>query len=159
MEQKTLAVWLKSIIVGVGICGIIIVGLIIPITGTGTSYFPTEYENGFLEWMILLFMVMIPVYIALAFAWELASNIQKDNSFSKENARYLKIISYLAAGDTALFFMGNVFLFFMGFNDLSLFLFTLLADFAGVCIAVCAAALSHLTMKSALLQEQSDLTI
>ena len=38
-------------------------------------------------------------------------------------------------------------------------LFSLLIVFAGVAVAVAAAALSHLVQKAAVLQEQSDLTI
>ena len=159
MEQKTLAKWLKIIISGVGFCGVIVVGLIIPMFGKDLVESAPEFEHLFFPWIVLLFAVMIPVYVALAFAWEIASNIGRDKSFSNDNARYLKIISYLIAADTAVFFIMNVVYFIMEMSHPGVFLFSLLIDFAGVCITVCAAALSHLTMKSAVLQKQIDLTI
>lgn len=83
----------------------------------------------------------------------------KDRSFSNENAKYLKWISWLAAGDGIFFFIGNVVLLFINMSHPGVALFSLIVVFAGVAVAVAAAALSHLVKKAAALQEQSDLTI
>ena len=86
-------------------------------------------------------------------------NIGKDRSFCVENARLLKWISALAAADAAFFFLGNILYLLLGWSHPGVTLLCLLVVFVGVAISVAAAALSHLVMKAAALQEQSELTI
>jgi hypothetical protein len=104
-------------------------------------------------------MTAIPCYIALVLAWRIASNIGADKSFSLANASLFKWISILAAADSAFFFVGNIVLWLLNMNHPGIVVFSLLVVFAGVAVAVAAAALSHLVVKAADLQEQSDWTI
>ena len=76
-----------------------------------------------------------------------------------ENARALRAIAFLAAGDAAFFFLGNVVFLFLNMSHPGVVLASLLGVFAGVAVAIAAAALSHLVRKAAELQEQSDFTI
>ena len=71
----------------------------------------------------------------------------------------LQRIAWLAAGDTAFFFLGNVVFTLLSMNHPGILLLSLLICFAGVAVTVAAACLSHLVRKAADLQEQSDLTI
>ena len=83
-----------------------------------------------------------------------------DNSFSFDNSKNLKIISVLAAGDSAFFFLGNWALVFMDMSHPGVaIIFAPLVIFVGVAVSVVCAALSHLVYKSAVLQNESDLTI
>ncbi len=159
MEQKSLAKWLKIILVGVGLCGLIVYFVIFPSYGQSLVTDYPEFANRFWPWLIFLWVSGIPCYIVLVFGWMIASNIGKDRSFSNENAKYLKWISGLAAGDGIFFFIGNVVLLFTNMSHPGVALFSLIVVFAGVAVAVAAAALSHLVKKAAVLQEQSDLTI
>ena len=84
------------------------------------------------------------------------ANIGKDRSFSIENARLLKWISGLAAGDAAFFFLGNLLYLLLGWSHPGVMLLSLVAVFVGVAISVAAAALSHLVMKAALQQEERE---
>ena len=93
------------------------------------------------------------------FGWMIAGNIGRDRSFCMDNAKYLKWISWLAAGDAIYFFAGNVVMLFANMNHPGVIIISLFVIFAGVAIAVAAAALSHLVKKAAVLQEESDLTI
>ena len=159
MEQKTLARWLKVILIGVGICGLVVYFLIIPAYGTSlVSQYP-EFSGRYWPWLIFLWLTGVPCYTALVLGWKIASRIGADRSFTEDNARYLKWISWLAAGDAAFFFLGNVILLFTNNSHPGIVLFSLLIVFAGTAIAVAAAALSRLVKKAAALQEQSDLTI
>ena len=90
---------------------------------------------------------------------KIAENIGRDQSFTVANAKYLKWISILAMGDAALFFLGNIVYLFLNMNHPVIVLFSLLVVFAGVTVAIAAAALSHLVLKAEVLQEQSDWTI
>jgi hypothetical protein len=160
MKQASLAKWLKFIIFGVGICGLIVYALVIPMLGQALA----AAENGvfddcYLPWLIFIWVTAIPCYIALVLAWRIAGNIGADRSFSLENARLLKWISILAAADSAFFFLGNLVLWLLNMNHPAIVLFSMLVVFAGVAVAAASAALSHLVVKAADLQEQSDWTI
>ena len=159
MEQKTLATWLKVIIVGVGICGLAIYFVVIPSYGQAIVNDYPEFNGRFLPWLIFLWVSAIPCYAALVFGWRIASNIGRDKSFSNENAKYLKWVAWLAAGDGIFFFVGNMFLWLADMSHPGVVLLSLIVVFAGVAIAVASACLSHLVCKAAVLQEQSDLTI
>ncbi|MBR1391073.1 MAG: DUF2975 domain-containing protein [Lachnospiraceae bacterium] len=159
MEQKALTKWLKIILIGVGICGLIVYIVIFPSYGQSLVYEYPEFSNRYWPWLIFLWVSGIPCYTVLVFGWKIASNIGKDRSFSNENAGYLKWISWLAAADGIFFFVGNIVLLFTNMSHPGIALFSLLVVFAGVAVAVASAALSHLVQKAAVLQQQSDLTI
>lgn len=160
MKQSTLSKWLKFMIFGIGVCGLVFYLLVIPVMG----YFVAAMENGVYDycywpWLIFIWVTAIPCYITLLFGWKIAGNIGSDNSFCLENATLLKWISYLAVGDALLFFFGNITLLLLNMNHPSVVMLSLVIVFAGFAIAVAAAVLSYLVMKAAVLQEQSDLTI
>ena len=159
MEQKTLSRWLKVILVGVGLCGLVVYGAVLPLYGQSLVGQNPDMANRYWPWLIFLWATGVPCYAALVIGWRIAVNIGKDRSFSEDNARHLKRIALLAAGDAVFFFIGNIVLLFANMSHPGVVLGSLLVVFAGVAGSVAAAALSHLVLKAALLQEQSDLTI
>ena len=159
MKQDALARWLKFIIIGVGLCGLITYTVIMPRFGAYLVRHDTMLERNVMPWLILIWISAIPCYIVLFLGWRVADNIGADRSFSHDNAKYLKWISWLAAGDAAYFFLGNIVLWFSGMNHPGIVLYSLIVVFAGIAISVAAAALSHLVLKAAVLQEESDLTV
>lgn len=159
MKQDKLARWLKFIIIGVGLCGLVVYTLIVPMFGQGQIAEAPEFAGWYTPWMVFISITAIPVYIALFFCWKVASNIGNDRSFSMDNARLLKWISWLAAADSAYFFIGNIVLLLMNMSHPGVTLMSLIVVFGGVAITIASAALSHLIVKAADLQEESDLTI
>lgn len=159
MKQDTLSKWLKGILAGVGICGFIVYGAVVPMLAEAMAGEYPEFSGCRLPWLILIWATAVPCCIALILAWKIAANIGADCSFSIANANLLKWISVLAAGDAAFFFAGNLIFLLLGMNHPGILLCSLLVEFLGVAISVAAAALSHLVMKAAELQIQSDLTI
>ena len=159
MEQKALAKWLKLILIGVGICGLIIYAIVFPSCGQALIEEYPEFKGRFWPWMVFIWASGVPCYAVLALGWRIASKIGEDRSFSEENANSLKWISWYAAGDAVFFFAGNILLLFLDMSHPGAVLLSFLVVFAGVAVAVAAAALSHLVQKAAVLQEQSDLTI
>jgi hypothetical protein len=159
MKQKSLAKWLKVTIIGVALAGLAVLFVIIPILGQGIVGQNPEFEYCYYPWLVLFWVCGIPCYIALVLGWMIAVNIGKDRSFSLANAHYLSLISVLAAIDSALFFTVNIVFLLLNMNHPGIVLLSLIVVFIGVAISVAAAALSHLVMKAAELQEQSDLTI
>lgn len=159
MEQKSLSKWLKFITLGIAVCGIAVFAFLIPIVGKDLVEKYPEYSHCYYPWLIFLYAAGIPCYAVLILVWQIASNIGKDRSFTITNAKKLKTISLLAAGDAAFFFIVNIVYLLANMSHPSIALASLLVVFAGVVISVIAAALSHLIKKAADLQEQSDLTI
>lgn len=159
MNQKKLALWLKAIIIGVGICGTIVYFGILPDLGSFMHETYPEFSSWHWPWMIFLWCTAIPCYIVLVLGWKIAGNIGADRSFSKENAELLQSIAWLIAGDILFFFLGNAILFFCSMNHPGILLVSLLICVIGIAISVAAACLSHLVRKAADLQEQSDLTV
>lgn len=159
MSQKSLSNWIKGIIAGMAVCGGIIYFYLIPIFGKELAEANPEFAYCYVPWLVVLFISAIPCYVVLYFGWRIAGEIGKDNSFSKKNALYLKNISILAILDSVYFFGANLVLLLLRMNHPSIFLASLLVDFAGVAVTVTAAALSHLVQKAADIKEENELTI
>ena len=159
MDQDKLAKWLKFIIIGVGVCGLIVYAVIVPWFGRGQIDAEPELAGWYIPWLIFISITGIPVYIALCFCWKVAVNIGNDRSFSMDNAKLLKWISWLAAADSAYFFIGNIVLMLLNMNHPGIVMLSLIVVFGGVAVTIASASLSHLIVKAADLQEQSDLTI
>jgi hypothetical protein len=159
MEQNHLSKWLKLILIGVGICGLIVYAVVIPMYGLNLRASYPEFTNRFWPWLIFIWVSGIPCFTVLYFAWEIATNIGKDLSFTEQNASLLKKISVLSVADAGFFFAGNIVLLFLNMSHPSVVIASFVIAFVGVAVAVVSAVLSHLVKKAAALQEQSDWTI
>lgn len=159
MSQKSLSKWLKGIIAGMAVCGAIIYLYLIPVWGRDLVEANPEFSNCYIPWLAVLLISAIPCYLGLYFGWKIAAEIGKDNSFSMENALYLKNISILAALDSVYFFVANLVLMIINMNHPGIFLISLLVVFAGIAVTVAAAALSHLVKKAADIKAENELTI
>ena len=159
MNQNKLSLYLKVILAVIGVCGLVVYFLILPTCGESLHASFPEFSAWHWPWLIFLWCTALPCCAALILGWQIAGRIGQDRSFCMENARALRAIAYLAAGDAAFFFLGNVVFLLLNMNHPGIVLLSLVPEFAGVCIAIAAAALSHLVRKATALQEQSDLTI
>ena len=159
MTQTSLSNWLKTIIAGIAACGTVIYAYLIPQFGKDLVYANPEFSHWYAPWLSVIWLSAIPCYFVLYFGWKITTEIGRDNSFSMDNARYLKYISILALADSGYFFLANLALFILNMNHPGVFLGSLFVEFAGVAVAVAAAALSHLVQKAAKLQEENELTI
>lgn len=159
MSQKSLNKWLKGIITGMGICGAIIYLYLIPVWGRDIAEANPEFLYCYIPWIVVILVTAIPCYWGLYFGWRISSEIGKDNSFSMENARYLRNISMLAALDSVYFFLANLVLMILNMNHPGIFLLSLFVVFAGIAVTVATAGLSHLVRKAADLKAENELTI
>ncbi len=159
MKLVKLGIFLKTIIVGIAICGIAACAYVIPQTGKFIIKIYPELKSWFTPWLIFILSAAIPCFAALPFAWNIATQIKKDNSFSITNAKSLKAVSILAAADSVYFLIGNIVLWLFSYSHPSIVLLSLFAVFAGISIAVISASLSHLVLKAATIKDENDLTI
>lgn len=159
MGQKGLANWLKVIIIGTGICGLIGYGFLIPFFGKEIVDGAPELSHYYLPWLIFSYISAIPCFAVLVYGFLIANNIGNDKSFSIKNAIYLKNVSVLAIIDSAFVFVMNILYLLFNISHPGVAIMMLFVVFAGIAFSVLAAALSHLVKKAADLQEQSDYTI
>lgn len=159
MTQKSLSKWLKGVIVGIAVCGLVIYAVLVPMFGKDLAMENPEFAHAYYPWLAILWVSAIPCYLALYHGWKITARIARDNSFSKENARSLKHICMLALTDAAYCFAANLAMLFLDMSHPSILLASLFVDFAGVAVAVTAAALSHLVLKAAEIQQENKLTI
>jgi len=162
MSQKSLARWIKGILLGFATFGIIfcicaVYFGVIPLFGRDVFY--DDKAHLFMPWMFFLLITAIPCYIFLVMGWKIAVNIENDRSFSAENAAYLKKMAYLTLGDTIFFALGNIVFLFLNLSHPAMLLASLVIDFLGVSISVGCAALSHLVQKATEIQAENELTI
>lgn len=159
MEQKSLSKWLKLILIGIAVCGLVIYALIIPMFGLRLRALYPEFSNCFLPWLIFIWVSGIPCFMVLYYGWRISTNIGNDRSFTDQNASLLKSISILSALDAGFFFVGNIALLLLNMSHPGVVLASFAVVFVGIAVAVASATLSHLVKKAAALQEQSDWTI
>ncbi len=159
MEQKTLSKWLKCILIGIGICGLVTYAVVFPVYGLHLRALYPEFSNRFWPWLIFLWVSGIPCFAVLFLGWKISANIGNDKSFSEQNAKMLKWISNLSAADSGFFFTGNILLLLTNMSHPSVVIASFVIVFVGVAVAVVSAVLSYLVKKAAVLQEQSDWTI
>lgn len=156
MNQKKLSLWLKLIIAGAAICGLGVYGYIIPVLGGNFADAYPEFEQAYIPWLIFLLITALPCYAALLFCWKTAVQIGRNNAFSMVNAKYLKIISRLAAADVCFFLAGNIVMMAMNISHPGVFIASLLIDFAGIAIAVASNALSILIINAAKIKIENE---
>ena len=89
MKQKGLSRWLKFILIGVGICGLLVYFIVFPSYGQAIVDDYPEYANRYWPWLLFLWGSGIPCYAVLVIGWKVATKIGLDQSFSMENASIL----------------------------------------------------------------------
>ena len=161
MSQKTFSTLLKAVIIGVALCAVFVYAVVVPELGLPLAEAGDgEFAYLYVPWLVVIELTALPIAAALVLAWLIAVNVGHDKSFCMQNARLLAVIAVLALADVAYFFTAvTVLTFVYKATHPGVLIFTLMVCFAGVAIAVAAAALSHYAKKGAELQEQSDLTI
>ena len=113
-----------------------------------------------MEWIVTpgiaaVSLSAIPVAIALALFWRICTEIGRDNSFCRRNARWLSGIGFCALLDTGYCAVGTVTI------ELGspIWILGMGVCMVGLAIALAAFLLSHLVLKAAELKDENDLTI
>ena len=115
-----------------------------------------------MEWMVApgiaaVSLSAIPIIIALVLFWMICTEVGRDNSFCRKNARYLSGIGFCALVDTGYCAVGTVTLEALAGSPV--WLLGLGVCVVGLAIALAAFLLSHLVLKAAELKSENDLTI
>lgn len=159
MEQHTLVRWLKLLVLFAAACGAALDIAILPMEGLRLAAAYPEFAWCFWPWLVFLWMLSIPCYLALLAAWRIFRNIERDQAFTMQNAEHMSHISFLAAADAGLLVLGNGIYLILGMSHPGILLHSFLWAFIGILAAVASAALAQLIQKAAKLQDESDWTI
>jgi len=159
MTQKKLAGWLRAVIMIAAVCVLMVYLWLLPMVLKDLSISHGGGPFVFIPAVVFTELTGVPILIALGFAWGIACEIGHDNSFSRRNAEYMKIIAWLAMCDVVYFQTGILVFAVIGIMHPSIFIAAFLLDCVGLAISVCAAALSHLILKAAAIREENDMTI
>ena len=159
MKAKTIAVWLRIIIIGFALCGAGLFGYVIPEIGRETALANPEFSWMYYPWLIFLCVAGVPCFAVLALGWLVSNNFAKDRVFTVSNSKLLKAVAVLAGADSAYFLIGNIVFLFLDMNHPGVLLLSFVVVFIGLAITVAAAALSGLTARAAVMQDENELTI
>ncbi len=155
MKHKTMANLLRAVIILLVGCGLFMHIWWIPtIVRDGCSL-----EMVTVEWVTHAAVALIPCYAVTVIAWFVADSIAKEREFCHRNATFFRWIFGLALGDSTLFFVASIVLYVAERAYVWCVFAALPLAALGICVAICAAVLSHLIDRAADLQEDSDLTI
>ena len=156
MNRHALTRRLRLILIGTALCGLLFYLWMLPYFIQ--QRYPDDPASMWLC-LALLWLSALPCYAVLIDGWRIARRIGNDRSFTEENARSLRRISTLAACDAGYIALINPILLICGAWDVMFLMLSVIVIFIGIAVSVAAAALSHLVLRAAELQEQSDLTI
>ena len=151
--------YLKLILLGTGICGLVIYFIVFPHFGQLLARTAPEYAHCYWPWLIFLWLTGVPCYAVLILGWKVASSIRADQAFTEENSRRFRLASRLAARDSIFLAAGCILYWLMGMAHPSMVILGIAVALVGGAAAVVAEALAQLTGQAAVLQEQSDWTI
>ena len=157
MDQKGLSFMLRLLVVLVAAAGAALSAALIRY-GRGLCLERSQPEL-FVPCLIFFLLTLTVVYAALCLAWRIFASIGRDQSFTLDNARRLKLISWLACADALAYLLAlPILVNVTSVKPLTVLVLLLLA-FAGLCMTVASACLSHLVKKAADLKSEQDLTI
>ena len=108
MEQLRLIKCLKFLVIFAAGGGMVMDLGVLPGVGSWMVDLAPEFGGYFWPWLIFLWILSVPCYMALWMAWKIFTDIEKDKAFTMENAKRMGNVSFLAAADAVLLVVGNV---------------------------------------------------
>lgn len=159
MTHKTLARLIKAVILAAVAIVIAVYAFSVPALAFSMAEACPEFAGWMNKWLIFVAMTALPILVSAYQGWRVACSIGIDRSFTHDNARRIRIVSILAAADAGYFLLGNIVMLFLSMNHPGIVLISALISVVGFGISAAFAALSYLTEKAALMQDDTDLTI
>ena len=163
MSQKELSVLLKAVVAVLAVFLAAVLVFFVPMLGriVADYYAGDPLKEAVFGYAVpgIVALSSLPGFIALWLAWQIFTQIGRNNSFCVENAGRLRLISRLALGDTCVYVILAVAVLALGPKHPSVPLIFIALTLFGAAVTIACAALSHLTQKAADLKNDNDLTI
>lgn len=147
MWTKSKSVKLSSILIKILMIILLVAAFLIPRVARIYDEISNK-ESIFIPLTVILYLTLIPAFIAVFSLDKLISNINKDNVFVEQNVKLLRIISWCC------FFASFLFL-ALGFYRL----FSFLICFAAAFFAIILRVIKNVFEKAITIREENDYTI
>ncbi|MFI3255075.1 MAG: DUF2975 domain-containing protein [Eubacteriales bacterium] len=150
-KEKQFSQWMKGVVFGLGICGILFYGYYVPlaINLSNRSEFSTE-------WLIFIGLCLIPCYAVLYFGGKMAKSVGEGEIFTKENSASLKHISNLALVTSIFWTVVHLVFLYLGISQPVLFLLSIFVSFLGVIVVLAGQILSHFILLAFEIKEENE---
>lgn len=159
MKQKKLSTNLTAAGAVVTVMAAALFFVVFPVYGRKIAVDYPEFSGAYIPVLIYLWVMSLPVWLAIWEYFRICREIGRDNSFSEETAGSLGKISLYAMADTVLLFAGALIMLFVRLMPLALLISSIVICVLGFGISVVAASLSHLVLKAKTIKDENDLTI
>ena len=92
MKQKELSIWLRVTCLFVGLLVLIVCVLVLPSFAKEIAQNNPNLSYMYAPCLVYAVLASVPIFISLAFAWQIFTEIGRDNSFCVENAKRLRLL-------------------------------------------------------------------
>ena len=157
MKRETIFLKIAVFLIGTPVFALCIVGL----PWLANNPVNSDYAHILYPILSVMYVSVIPFFVALYQAFRLLSYIDKNKAFSEISVKSLKLIKYCAIVISGLYVIGLPFLYmFAEIDDApGIILIGMLFIFASLVIAVFAAVLQRLLQEAIHLKFENDLTV
>ncbi|HWQ58768.1 MAG TPA: DUF2975 domain-containing protein [Clostridia bacterium] len=140
MKRFHPSAWLRLAIPPVGACLAALDFFIIPTWGWSIATSSPELNVYFWPWLIFVLLASAPIYAALVALWKLSAEFKKERPVGEAGAKLLRLISFLALGDSAFTLLGIIVLGALNLGQPGVMMLLFFAVVAGLGVAAAAAA-------------------
>ncbi|MBO4854216.1 MAG: DUF2975 domain-containing protein [Oscillospiraceae bacterium] len=161
MKKKTMTNLLHAILVVAVLLGAVFFFGVVPLAGREIRQANPEYAWAYRPCLIWAWAFAAPIFAAVIPCWRIFSGIAApQGAFTRQNARSLRLIAWLAFADAVIFPAGMFTVAFMGAGQPGLtVIVTPLVIFCCIAVGIVALVLGHLVSDAVALREENDLTI
>ena len=156
MSSKVLCNLVRTAVIMVAICGIIVCYYLLPSLGTFIKDNNPGYANFYFPWLIFLWVTIVPGFVVLVFIWKVSTAIKLDTVFTLKTASFFSKCTVILFCDVVFFFAGNIVFLMLGLNHVFILFLSLIAGIFGITLTVLMALFSRYLTKAATLQEEVD---
>ena len=161
MKKRTMTRLLHAILVVAVLLGAVFFFVVLPEVGREIGTANPEYAWAYWPCLIWAWSFAAPIFAAVIPCWRVFSSIcTAQGAFTRQNARALRLIAWLAFADAAVFPTGMVIIGAFGAGQPGLtVIVTPLVMFCCIAAGIAALVLGHLVSDAVALREENDLTI
>lgn len=160
MNTFKLSLLVKGAIIALGLCGLFMCVVWYPfsisLSAMGVVSANPSLSQNIELWTQLIFywVVSVPCFIVLIFAWKITGSIKNDEVFSYKVINIIKKSATLLVIDIVVFLVGNIIFLAVGWNDFAIVYFMIAV--VGLVIVSVLLTLSHFAEKAVELKEETE---
>ncbi len=160
MNTFKLSLLVKGAIIALGLCGLFMCVVWYPfsisLSAMGVVSANPSLSQNIELWTQLIFywVVSVPCFIVLIFAWKITGSIKNDEVFSHKVVNLIKKCAAVLVIDIVVFLVGNIIFLAVGWNDFAIVYFMIAV--VGLIIVSVLLTLSHFAEKAVELKEETE---